>query len=196
MRLFFTYYLSLYAEQVCAAGDETCRCIQADYQRKCGEKNIFELETIKKDECVQLDINADSFWNASGLVLDKGASYKISVGSAEYWCDAGIKSSVMGWRTHDETLESCEAGAASAKLSKMQKWIFSKVEGSRRYPDANWFELIGVNAKDGKFDEFRVALQHDFEADMSGEFCAYANDLKYFYWNNSRSLKITIKRTD
>ena len=190
--------LALQVQQVATAESSTgeCRIVKVDYERGCGEKSLDELETLKQGECAEIIVNAASCWNASGLQLEKDATYDIKTMAGDYWCDADTKCGADGWRIQDENYQSCNPEVEVEAATGIKRWLFLKSESIRRFPDADWFELIGVNAANDDISEFRIAKGiDDHQPVKSGEFCAYANDLSLFYWNNSKSLKITVRRT-
>ena len=182
--------------QVSAAEPVDCQSIEVDYERSCGEKDYNELKTLEAGECAKLIVNADSYWNASGLMFEKGAQYEIEAMHEEYWCDASVKTDADGWSVDEEIFEACETDEEVTELSRFKKWLFVKAEKYRRYPDANWFKLIGVNAGSSELSQFPVGSNYRYQPEKSGEFCAYANDLKMFYFNNRKSLKVKITRSD
>jgi hypothetical protein len=190
------FFVLLTVCQISAAEQSNCQVVEVDHERFCGERGVQYLENIQQGECVVLTVNADSYWNASGLLLEKDATYHVTVGADEYWCDDNTKCSADGWRVNDEKFEACKPGTEVPELSGIKKWLFLKAENYRRSPDADWFELVGVNGLGEEISEFPVGSNYSYTSTKSGEFCAYANDLKFFYWNNSKSLKVTIQRTD
>ena len=174
-----------------------CKSIKVDYVHRCGDvADIQNLDSLKDNECAVMEVNAESMWNASGLRFDYDGTYVIDTAEDDYWCDAIIKSNAAGWRVSDKKLENCDSSSSPPELSTIQKWFFSAVEWLRRYPDGDWFELIGIVDVDSEDSEFPIGLKTKHRAKNAGEFCAYANDLKGFYGNNKGSLKITIRRID
>ncbi len=175
--------------------DDSCKRLTMDYSRHCGDVvNLQALYKLKVNECAMADVSARSVWNASGLLLEKGGVYRFEVASDDYWCDKNIRSNANGWEVKDETLKDCFTGEPLEPISVIREWIVRAYEWWRRQPGSKWFELIGISACGSGKSEFPIGLGKEFEAAATGEFCAYANDLNAFYFNNSGSIAVAIRR--
>ena len=71
------------------------------------------------------------------------------------------------------------------------KWHMKPFEKLRREPDSPWFSLIG--AIDHKY-LFHLGKEKTVEMPASGRLYLFANDVKYFYWNNKGYLTVQIRQ--
>lgn len=181
------------------SGDMGCtRLARIDYTRDCAAvDNLASLQRMQTGECVIMRVNAKSRWNASGLMLERGAAYHISeLDTPENcWQDASIVAKGEGWKNGGDVYLACDS---DKKVQLKKKWTIGALEWLRRYPEADWFTLIGMTGKAGcctSEKEFIIGRETDFIPEQNAEFCAYANDLNFMYWNNSGELTIKIERT-
>ncbi|MEM7477073.1 MAG: hypothetical protein AAF483_18985 [Planctomycetota bacterium] len=119
--------------------------------------------------------------NASGIVLRCGAHYQFTVDKCDTWKDAKIVCSAGGWTSN----------RAPALLRPLVK----AAEKNRRFPSANWFELIGFVGNECKL--IRIGCRGcgwSYRADRDGQFYAFANDLCRKYGNNSGCITLTVTR--
>jgi len=163
-------------------------------------------------------VYAERIWSPTGVVLIKGRRYWIraveqpspergSVCTGLWYdlddpADTGGKSSV---RTLYENLRNCNFFPA--------RFIFS---GAKRYPDARWFQLMGMINRPTHWDrrtrsplwllfyllvrdpgellfrQFPLGANVSFAAKASGPFYCYANDLWMAAGNNSGALEMEI----
>lgn len=70
--------------------------------------------------------------------------------------------------------------------------LFRLVERFRRVREAPWFELIV--AVDGRSGYHRVGDRAELDIDAAGELIAFANDLKWMYWNNCGTIDLLVRR--
>lgn len=121
---------------------------------------------------VTYEVKARSKYNKI-MDVTKGSVYSFSA-SGE-WKDAIIKSSPDGYVLY---------GGICNSLLRYKK------------EDSKYFTLIGcVLDKDSKeIESFRIGsgTQHTFKT--SGKLCMYANDGKNFYFNNSGSITVSVKK--
>ncbi|MCK5001817.1 MAG: hypothetical protein KAS57_02275 [Gammaproteobacteria bacterium] len=172
-----------------------CKKLVVDYARSCGDAaNVNSLPGLELGECAVMQVNSKSVWNASGLRFDSGSTYLIKAKEDDTWCDASIETNAQGWQL-DKQYNSCVC-EETIEFSGVNKLFFSMAEylGLRRYSDANWFELIGVNKNKTEKEETVIGLKNEIVANKTGEFCAYANDMSGFYFNNKGSVNIEITR--
>ena len=162
-------------------------------QHLCGAVDPGRLRSVEKDgEVAIFPVSAADRWNASGVRLEMGKTYRISVvgaknptGSKErspIWHDASAAADLDGW---------IDAEPFYMRAFDLLHW--------KRMPDEPLFKLIGVVANaDGRLHEFAIggaAVEgHAFDAPLTGEFCAYANDLYWMYGNNSGGMEMAIER--
>jgi hypothetical protein len=123
--------------------------------------------------------------NHTGILLEKGKSYKIEVIGlpGQKWRDGGIQPvDGLGWDRADVKL-----GLQELPIAAMEPFRRVTEEG------ADWFTLCGYIGDDGS-DTFVIGNKlNNFIPQNSGELCAFANDLDGYYGNNSGYLKIIIK---
>ena len=151
-----------------------CSQVQVDYTRDCGaiigQRSLYRLAP---GQCVELEIDARSRWNASGILFEKGEPYQIEVGvpslskdqkkalkdqcgiSVEktkfgeikqkiVWCDASVQATVEGW------CKPCSTGEVSPACEKcnapagIKGWVITQLARCRRYKDPE-------ESKDGLF---------------------------------------------
>lgn len=140
-------------------GVETCR-------RKCREPRRIEIQSTEK-------------WCHTGLQLEAGRSYTITVPPAQTW--------------HDASLEYNAAGGTSS----LQWWFRPclRVKKDAQGHRAEFFTLIGTVGESLKH-AFVIGLgPREFTAPVSGELVCFANDCPFAYGNNSGSLLITMTAT-
>ncbi len=117
----------------------------------------------------------------SGIKLEKDAFYTFSIDVGQQWEDGDIKCSPAGWK--------------SEELPWYKKSIVELMEGQRRCPDANWFELIGSLDEGG--DIFRIGRGGNhatYQAKKNGTLYAFANDMKALYFNNHGQILVVITK--
>ncbi len=154
--------------------------IKVAYDRDCGTLDWDETFHLPQGKKVELEIRAESYWNASGLVLEKGATYNFVVDKVLDWNDWGAPANAEGL-IEDETM--FQAAAHSLV----------------RAPDQEYFYLMGVlrgACYHGLICEepFQIGNGTTFTAPADGEFCSFANDVPVAYWNNYGSIIVTISR--
>jgi hypothetical protein len=123
---------------------------------------------------------AKSKYNWTGVRVEKGATYSITVPEGAVWKDGGMECGPGGWKTDD--------------LPWYQEGVVHFMERHRRLPDANWFALVGaLNDEDDNL--FLVADGAEpSTAEKDADLYLFANDLSSKYGNNEGSLMVTITR--
>ncbi len=116
-------------------------------------------------------------YNWSGVRLQAGKSYAIEVKGDQLWQDGGIECGPEGWKTE--------------QLPWLKEKIVGTFEDNRRYPEANWFELIGAERDEDKV-LFRVGAGVRYAAKEDADLYFFANDLNSKYENNEGFLEVTI----
>lgn len=185
--------------------DDTEKCIHLnhiDYSRPCGSvDNLYDLHRLQPGECAIMNVSAKSRWNASGLLLESGVKYDFTElkTPGNCWEDNGIVAKGDGWKNGGKIYSKCPTGDTEKEKVHESKWIIGVMEWLRRYPTADWFTLIGVTSKGGccsDMQEFVIGRElKAFTPDHNSEFCSYANDVNFMYWNNDKELSIKIERS-
>ncbi len=67
-------------------------------------------------------------------------------------------------------------------------------EDLSRYPEADWFELIGAYDNDESAHFFRIGIETTLTAEQDGELYLFANDLQSRYGNNDGLIRTFIER--
>ncbi|MEH1773895.1 hypothetical protein [Nostoc sp.] len=130
---------------------------------------MINLQIGSRSETI---IDANKYWNATGIYLEIGATYRFEVEGEQFWCDAWIRSDADGYT---------------------QPWL-SWAEMFRRKPKENWFSIIGNIGQSGE-QEFLIGKKLEkYKATSSGELFCYANDVPIMYFNNRGTLSLTITR--
>lgn len=162
-----------------------------DYGRDCGDlKGQATYRLRRSGSKAHIRIEAGSFWNASGLILERGAEYVAEVVKVNTWQDAS--------EGKDKPI-SPESGWWPIKGPVRWFSDLSRYFGALRYPEKDLFVLMG--AIYGKCEDGRVCAKHipignkaDITVPADGEFCAYANDVATMYGNNKGSLVLQVMR--
>lgn len=160
--------------------------VQIDPRRVVYDADIIDPSAKPKQlnigETHECTVLAKLKFNWSGVFLEKGAKYKFSVTPGDTWSDADIECGPGGW--------------TSDRLPWAKDKIVSLFESRRRYPKANWFELVGAYG-DEDDDLFRLGNAEQgqvIQATTDGDLYLFANDLNSKYDNNDGELKLTIER--
>ena len=121
-------------------------------------------------------------FNHTGILFEKGNSYKIEVIGDHRWHDGGIRElNGEGWNRDTE-----ELGWREIPIAAMEP--FRRVTSN----GAQWFTLCGSIGDDDKTAFVIGNSLARYDATHSGEFCAFANDLDGYYGNNTGKLKIRV----
>ncbi len=163
-----------------AMDDQEGMDIRVAYDRDCSTLDWDEAFRLAETASVTVKIRAESYWNASGLVLEKGATYNFEMIEESDWKDAGKDATAEGW-----VVPATGFLAAARSLA--------------RAPDRKYFYLMGVlrgGCYDGLTCEqlFPIGKESKFTAPADGEFCSFANDIPLMYWNNEGSITLKISR--
>ena len=157
-------------------------------------------------------IYAVSPWNATGLYLEAGVTYKFA--ATGEWLDRKVACGPDG--TNDGDFEVAELGHLAGSVIGELESLFKKVT---RNPEADfkftkrhdrleggrapWFCLIGAiangggvanNGKPSEHETFRIGSARTYKPAESGYFYAYANDAWNFYENNRGSVTLKVSR--
>ena len=154
------------------------------------DRTIFATDTIHKsargkslaiNESAQFIVGSAEKYSWSGIKLEKDAHYQFTIADDQQWKDGDITCSPTGWK--------------SEELPWYKETVVELMEGKRRCPDANWFELIGSLDEGG--DLFRIGRggsHASYQAKKDGMLYAFANDLKAMYFNNHGEIQVTVTR--
>lgn len=115
-------------------------------------------------------VYAKPYWNRTGLQLEEGAKYDLTVPAGLTWKDASITSGPSGY----------------------ERWQMSPFFWLRRSMRNHWFALMGTI---DQRHPFLIGDGTSHRAPASGELVCYANDAPLFYWNNSGELTLSVTRT-
>ncbi len=166
-----------------------------DLDRDCGDlegQATYRLNgpgsDISTEVHLSTEVHAKSYWNAAGIIFEKGATYNIQVFDKEKatWTDKTV---------------AAKPGKGWWPKKGMALWLseLGRFFGFLRAPDKDLFILMG--AIYGKCEDGRTCAAHftigngtDFTAPADGEFCAYANDIPFMYKNNSGAIIAQITR--
>lgn len=160
--------------------------IRSDLKRDCGANFAFPKYRLDRGKAeVKLRVDAGNYWNAWRVQLEKDAVYDITVnGDTPTWRDKNEISPPTGW---------------GDKATGITKFFIGGTKFLRRDPTQNLFHLMGAvygNCVNGRqcAKQFQIGLGRKFKSPITGEFCAFANDVPIFYGNNSGHLEITVRR--
>ncbi len=125
-------------------------------------------------------------YNYTHVYLEEGATYVFSVNDDDQWTDGEIVCGPSGWKTEEQD------------FNFIKEEIIERFEDNRRFPKADWFELIGaIGDEDDHLFRLGKAAEpggHEYTAQRSGDLWLFANDLKLKYENNEGDLLVTIRR--
>lgn len=114
-------------------------------------------------------------WNDSGVLLESGRRYRLTVAGIVDWKD--------WWLEADP-----ETGVRS-----VPDWLeWPPVRRLRRVPTAPLLALVGCIGRDPS-TAFRIGRGCDYAPATAGELSAFANDVPGFYWNNSGRLSVRVE---
>ncbi|NOX34179.1 MAG: DUF2235 domain-containing protein [Deltaproteobacteria bacterium] len=131
---------------------------------------------------VETQVFAYKKFNHTGILFEKGKSYKIQVIGDDKWNDGGIKElDGKGWDR-----DTVQLGLKEIAIASMEPFRRVTADG------AKWFSLCGSIGDDNNTAFVIGNLCENYVATQSGEFCAFANDLDGYYGNNSGKLKIKV----
>ena len=140
------------------------------------------MSVLSINQSQDVMVFASEQYNATGLMLEQGATYRFTPYPNQYWFDDGIKCTPLGWNR-----DNVQLGVKEIPMAVLEPF--------RRFPRAQWFSLIGaINKNDDHL--FEIANGADIKIDKSGEFCPFANDLSRFYGANAGKIKVKVTRLE
>lgn len=138
--------------------------------------------TINENQTEIVTVFASQRFNHSGLMLEKGGTYRFTVEPNQTWHDGNVKNcGPDGWNRENRQL-----GLAEFKIAILEPF--------RRVSDADWFCLCGcvTDNDDYAFVIGSGPVEHTIE--KTGEFLPFANDKNTHYGNNEGKIKIVVQR--
>ncbi len=127
-----------------------------------------------------VNVIAKNKFNWGRVKLTKNQQYKIWTQEIDTWDDDNITCNASGW--------------TSEQLSFIKESAVKIFEDNRRYPEADWFELIGAYDNDESAHFFRIGIETTLTAEQDGELYLFANDLQSRYGNNDGLIRTFIER--
>lgn len=149
--------------------------------------SIVQARTLNVAEKATFTVYANVKFNVTGIRVgyDENEAYVFTVNMDQKWFDATIECGPGGWDRNNDS------------LSFLQSQFIRIMEGAKRHPEANWFEVIGAIGRDDS-DCFKI-LDHvngklQYKPQRKGELFAFANDLPRKYGNNRGSITVIVER--
>lgn len=136
--------------------------------------------TMAVNETRRCRVFAAEQFNWSGVTIEAGGRYEISVPEGQTWDDGGITCGVDGWKTED--------------LPWYKESFVQFLEDNRRAKDENWFALMAALGDRDKHSVL-VGLGTVLVPSETYDLFFFANDLKARYGNNEGFVEVIIKRT-
>jgi hypothetical protein len=132
-----------------------------------------------------INVHSNQKYNASRVLVKEGDQLVFSVDKKQVWYDGDFECNPTGWKADNKV------------DNRLVRWAIKFKEDDRRFPAANWFEVIAsINKSD---DNLIRVLDHTkkekaYTCQVAGEIHMFANDLKSKYGNNRGSVAISVKR--
>ena len=159
--------------------------VYTDPKRSCAPSEELHQSANARELAIgdshAVNVIAKHKFNWSRVKLSKGQQYKIWTQEIDTWDDDNITCNASGWK--------------SEQLNFLKETAVKVFEDNRRYPEADWFELIGAYDNDESASFFRVGIETTITAEQDGELYLFANDLKSRYGNNDGLIRAFIERT-
>lgn len=134
------------------------------------------------DQAIECSVEADRFYNFTGVIAAPSETYNIEVFQGDQWHDGKeISCDGNGWNCDSQSL-----GLIALPIRAMKQF--------RRVPDVDWFTLCAAIGNDDSLAK-PIGQRGDYTVEVAGELTLFANDLKSKYGNNSGSLRVKITRT-
>ena len=140
-------------------------------------------------------VNAARRWNPSAFAIQRGETYGLQVQLPNFWVDGFLNVTTEGYLATYDAASRCYVAGGRCR---------SYPEHPRRFPQANWFELvcaIGEATENLPFREeeltetlFSVGQGLLFKARYTGELVCFANDADTLYWNNRGTIHLNVTR--
>lgn len=147
-----------------ASGKPLCECVSCDRTE------------LSVGGSVTVQVMALEPWNNARIYVRKGQRYEFRVPQDQKWKDAGVE---------------IDPNGRAPFFYRAYLSLFSPFKRTRSKP---WFALIGSIGNKSTNDAFLIGRHFDLQALADGWLFCFANDMRWFYWNNSGSLTLTITR--
>lgn len=137
---------------------------------------LIRLATGQKEE---LCFETSMYRMYTGLFLEKGNSYRISVEKASGWFDAEFEATPDGLMDPENLPD-----------------FMKKARELTRLPDTEIFTLLGENQEE---EPFRIGSETTYDCTRDGELVLYVNDISlwpfrdFFYLNNRGAARILVE---
>jgi hypothetical protein len=187
--------------------------IDRHYTPPITESPYHPTERLAPGATTQHAVYAVERWNALGLYLEAGATYRFS--ATGEWLDRDIPCGPKGMR--DGKFHPGEiahvigniTGKLEAAFRLITKNPAADFWGTRRVEKMPWFSLVGCIANDGPTTDismlndgspsahqvFLIGDGCELKVEEPGYLFAFANDAWSFYDNNRGSVNLTVQRT-
>jgi hypothetical protein len=129
-------------------------------------------------------VKAADKWNKTGIVLEKGKTYKFKARGE--WTDKDYPVNANGFTTKQYITKYPNI------LTGILMGFF---ENFRRIPPAKWFALIGTIGKTTKTN-FVIGTETTYKAVEDGELFCFANDVSFAYDNNKGELELEVTKIE
>lgn len=174
--------------------------------------SYWPTKTLQVGESATVDIPAKLHWAPTGLFLEAGCKYKFEAKGKwkDLFSSCGPEGFKEGGRNLGRRLGDFYGSYEDRKSGDREGYQPSTFSPNRRYPKkARWFELMGTIASGhGVSEVSKNPIAHqtfaigdgserdDVSPDGEGGYLyCFANDAWAFYWNNSKSVQLTVTRT-
>lgn len=138
------------------------------------------ITILRVGEKIKIKIYASELYNQTGVMLEKGATFRFSLDSNNQWYDKGTPVTSKGWSRNGQSI-----GVKSLSIELLSPY--------KRAISAPWFALIGcINAQDDT--AFILTDTCDVRINRSGEFTPFANDIMQDYNQNLGFIELTVTR--
>jgi hypothetical protein len=172
-------------------------------QGRAGDRTIYEgdrffpgeFRAMRVGETVQFAVDAQRWFNFSGILVQRSEQYLLTPDPAGKWNDASIPCDASGWPEHLRR---------SSGMGRLRAAFLRALPGRvRRVPAANWFEMVvcvGTSTKTAAPIGRRQHASSSWTAPAGGPLCFFANDSRTSplgrdrYSTNSGSIAVTVKR--
>jgi len=145
---------------------------------------VHQPAELKKGEGRQFTVYANQKYSGSRILIRKGEKYRFDIDLCQTWFDGNLIATPLGWQKKSKK-----------DLEWYKKLFIKTAEDERRHPKAEWFEVLGtINKKEQNLIRITQFIDEPWEADESGEFYAFPNDLINKYGNNLGTIQVTIRR--
>ncbi|KAF7764192.1 hypothetical protein PCIT_b0118 [Pseudoalteromonas citrea] len=138
------------------------------------------ITILQTGEKVTVKVFASQKYNTTGVMLEKGATYRFSTQEEAIWYDNGHPTNIKGWNRAKQTI--------GVKRHAIELFLPYK-----RATNAQWFALIGC-IEHNDDTAFLITNTCEVRINHSGEFTPFANDINKDYQQNSGSIDLTITR--